>query len=240
MRHLPRAILLDLDDTILDDSSLVHECWRRACESHAGEFAPLDASHVVEAIRRKSKWFWDDPERHRTGRLDLDDARREVVRLALTELGFTDGDLAAGIGDSYARHRESCLEPFPDAVDTLRWLREAGRCLALITNGAGSAQRHKIMRFGLENLFDAILIEGEMGFGKPDEQVYRRALSVLGVRPDEACMVGDNLEWDVAAPQKLGIGGIWIDVRGAGLPADSPVRPDRIVRALSDLRGLEL
>jgi len=39
----------------------------------------------------------------------------------------------------------------------------------------------------------------------------------------------------VAAPQRLGILGVWVDNAGNGLPASSPVRPDRIIRALSDL-----
>jgi putative hydrolase of the HAD superfamily len=49
-------------------------------------------------------------------------------------------------------------------------------------------------------------------------------------------MVGDNLEWDVAAPQRLGIYGIWVDRGGAGIPPGNGVRPDRIVRSLSELR----
>jgi putative hydrolase of the HAD superfamily len=48
-------------------------------------------------------------------------------------------------------------------------------------------------------------------------------------------MVGDNLEWDVAAPQRLGLSAVWIDGPGQGLPTGSPVRPDRIVRAFPDL-----
>jgi putative hydrolase of the HAD superfamily len=48
-------------------------------------------------------------------------------------------------------------------------------------------------------------------------------------------MVGDQLEWEVAAPQRLGIKGIWVDVLGDGLPEASPVRPDRIIRRLSEL-----
>jgi putative hydrolase of the HAD superfamily len=48
-------------------------------------------------------------------------------------------------------------------------------------------------------------------------------------------MVGDNLEWEVAAPQRLGIHAIWHDGYGTGLPPDCPVRPDRIIRRLSEL-----
>lgn len=59
----------------------------------------------------------------------------------------------------------------------------------------------------------------------------------LGVVPAGAWMVGDNLEWDVAAPQRLGIRGIWIDARGTGVPPGHAARPDRIIRRLSDLRN---
>ena len=59
------------------------------------------------------------------------------------------------------------MAPLPDAIDTVRWLRESGRRLALLTNGAAVAQRRKIARFELADLFDAILVEGELGSESP-------------------------------------------------------------------------
>ena len=47
-----------------------------------------------------------------------------------------------------------------------------------------------------------------------------------------------NLEWDVAAPQALGMTGVWIDARGRGVPEHSSVRPDHIIRSLAALRPL--
>ena len=234
----PAAILLDLDDTILNDSGSVDESWRHACASHAHRLAPFDAAVVVEAIKKTSKWYWDDHDRHREGRLRLDAARREVVGLALRDLGVEDLALADGIGDVYSYYRDLGMAPLPDAIETVNWLRESGRRLALLTNGAAAAQRRKIARFEIEGLFDAIFVEGELGFGKPDERVYQRALSALGVAPADAWMVGDNLDFDVAAPQKLGVSGVWIDVRGLGVPEHSTVKPDHIVRSLADLRRL--
>ena len=234
----PSAILLDLDDTILNDSGSVDESWRHACASHADRLAPFDAAVVLAAIRKTSKWYWDDPDRHREGRLRLETARREVVRLALRDLGVDDQALADGIGDAYSHRRDLGMAVLPDAIETVRWLRESGRRLALLTNGAGQAQRKKIERFEIAGLFDAILVEGELGFGKPDERVYRRALKALDVGPADAWMVGDNLEFDVAAPQRLGLSGIWIDVQGRGLPDGSRVKPDYIVRSLVELRSL--
>src|SRR5688572_16890040 len=150
----PLALLLDLDDTILDDSSLVHDSWCDACAGLADRLAPLEVAAVVEAIRNTSRWFWNDPDRHREGRLQLAAARREVVRLALLELGVDDADLAGCIGDAYSHRRDAAMTPLPGAVETVRWLRDSGRRLALLTNGGAAAQRRKITRFELADLFD--------------------------------------------------------------------------------------
>ena len=48
-------------------------------------------------------------------------------------------------------------------------------------------------------------------------------------------MVGDNLEWEVATPQRLGIFSIWVDSAGTGLPDTANVNPDGIIRTLSAL-----
>jgi putative hydrolase of the HAD superfamily len=234
--QLPRAVLLDLDDTILDDSGSISSCWLEACRAHSSRMGTLDPVAVYDAIERVREWYWADPERHRVGRLDLAAARREVAHIALKELGLGDVTLAGQIGDSYHDLRDAGLQPFEDAIDTVEWLRASGCRLALLTNGSAQMQRSKIDRFGLTGLFDLILIEGEVGFGKPDPRVYARALDSLGVAPGDTWMVGDNLEWDVAEPQRQGIHGIWIDARGAGLPHGHSVQPDRIIRRLSDLR----
>jgi putative hydrolase of the HAD superfamily len=143
--------------------------------------------------------------------------------------------LAKQVAVDYTRAREETLCLFPDTIPTLTQLRSAGVELALITNGEAEVQRRKIQRFALADYFSVVLVEGEFGLGKPDERVYLHVLEQLHVAPKDAWMVGDNLEWEVAAPQRLGIKGIWYDVAGNGLPGTSLVRPDRIIRRLSEL-----
>jgi putative hydrolase of the HAD superfamily len=233
--RLPRAVLLDLDDTIVDDSRIIVSCWRDACFAHASSLGGIDPGAVFEEIERVRAWYWADAERHRIGRLRLADSRRDVVRKAVENLGLDRPEVADAIAGHYQAARERGLAPIEGAVETVHWLRARGCRLALLTNGDGAAQRLKIDRFQLGPLFDHILIEGELGFGKPDRRVYELALSKLEVAPEDAWMVGDNLEWDVTAPQRLGIPGIWIDHRGRGVPADLGTPPARIIRRLSEL-----
>ncbi|MCI0438521.1 MAG: HAD family hydrolase [Chloroflexi bacterium] len=209
--------------------------WRAVCEIYAPELGDASAATLHAAIIESRRWFWSDPERSRTGRLDLDAVRRQVALGGLNRLGVDNPALAEEIASVYTAEHEQAIRPFPGALDTLSRLQSGGVRLALVTQGTGAGQRKKIERFGLEKFFDYILIEAEFGAGKPDERVYRHALEQLGVTPSEAWMVGDNLEFDVAGPQKLGICGIWIDHAGKGVPALSKVRPDRIVVSISEL-----
>ena len=104
-----------------------------------------------------------------------------------------------------------------------------------MTNGASAIQRDKIRRFDLAHRFDHIQIEGEFGQGKPELAVYRHALEKLGCDACDAWMVGDNYEWEVVAPQKLGMCGIWYDPFEAGVPAAATARPTRVIKRLGEL-----
>jgi putative hydrolase of the HAD superfamily len=236
VNHLPQALFLDLDDTILADSDPGDDCWLAVYQQFADRLSGISYRNFLAAIHERRNWFWSDFTRGRRGRLDLPTARRQMAAEALQQLGIADGPLAHEMERVYSTQREQRSHLFPGALETLHWLREQGLPLALLTNGAAKAQRKKIERWGLASFFDCIVVEGEFGTGKPDERVYLHALHRLGVQPEETWMVGDNLEWDVAAPQWIGITGIWVDRTGAGVPHTHRVRPHRIIQTLADLR----
>jgi putative hydrolase of the HAD superfamily len=228
-----KALLVDLDDTLLDYSGGVDACWEAACEA-----APkVERAALLAALLDSRQWFWSDPDRHRRERVDMLGAWTKIAARALEACGETDPRTAATIAEIYATRRRAAWRLFPEAAAFLTRLRELRIPLALVTNGDARQQRDKIERHDLARWFDAILIEGEMGYGKPDEQVYREALRRLGVPATDAWMVGDHLEFDVGAPQRLGLRGVWVDRAGVGLPANADVTPHRIVRDLSGMLG---
>lgn len=231
-----RAALFDLDDTLLDYSGAAARCWTETCVAVGGD-AGLDVPALVRELDVARTWFWSDPERHTQERVRMLEAWGKIAARALDAVGAPSAPLAAAMARDFAARRRAAMQLFPDALPCLTGLRARGLVLGLVTNGDAEMQRDKIARFDLRRFFDVVVIEGEFGVGKPDVRVYRHALDVLGVPPAAAWMVGDNLEWDVAAPQRLGLQGVWIDRGGAGIPSGRGHRPDRIVRSLAELEA---
>jgi putative hydrolase of the HAD superfamily len=241
MTDLPRAILIDLDDTILSAFGRAEGQWQRVIADFAAHLDPHPPADVIAAIQAYSKYLWADEARHKHWRHQIGEARRHIVASAFAELTKARGhappppEICDAIADRFNEVQHAELGMFPGAHETLDRLKELGVRLALVTNGAAAPQRAKVRRFALEHRFDHIQIEGEHGFGKPEDAAYAHALKSLGVAAHEAWMVGDNLEWEVVAPQRLGIYAIWYDGYATGLPPGSPIRPDRIIRALPEL-----
>jgi putative hydrolase of the HAD superfamily len=238
MTQLPRAMLIDMDDTILSAYGRPEIAWNKVTAEFAEEFGSTTPQQVAAAVLASARTFWGKAGAE--WRLKLEEARHIVVGdgfAALAAAGHAplSRDLATRLASRFHVYREEAMFVFPGAHDAIDALKAHGVKLALVTNGAAGPQRAKVERFALSHRFDHIQIEGEHGFGKPEERAYLHAMQALGVSASETWMIGDNLEWEVVAPQRLGIYAIWIDVHGDGLPADSTVKPDRIIRALTEL-----
>jgi putative hydrolase of the HAD superfamily len=235
---LPKAILFDMDETLLTNTIPIDAAWHEACEISAKKADNFKPEELEPQIKIAREWYWSDPERHRAGRLNLLRARTEVVMMALEKLGCSDEQAAVAIATDYSSLIDKSLDYFPDAEKTLRQLVKREVKLALLTNGAGEIQQDKINRFGFSWYFPVRLIEGELGFGKPDRRVFKQALKILNVKPPQAWMVGDDLKRDIAGAQQAGIYAIWCDYENKGLPEGSNIKPDKIIGNIAELLSL--
>src|SRR5262245_31657747 len=129
-----RALLVDLDDTLLDYSGGVEACWAEACKAGCAP-SGLDANTLVRAIAEARVWFWSDPDRHRRERVQMQRAWQRIVEHALGQLGFSADGLGAAIAADFAARRREMMRLFPDALRCLTTLRQWGVSLALVTNG---------------------------------------------------------------------------------------------------------
>jgi putative hydrolase of the HAD superfamily len=102
-----------------------------------------------------------------------------------------------------------CVAPDPEALPTLRWLREHGFALGLVTDGTPQTQRTKITTLGLDGLFAVTLIVSEVGLEKSDERLYQQAAEELDA-PAGAVWMVSGLSDDCLAARGAGLGVIFL------------------------------
>lgn len=131
--------------------------------------------------------------------------------------------------ETYA-HLRTRVAPRPSAPVLLDWLRQHNYLVVIATNplfmAEGLAER---MRWGaIPADFSAYAhvthIENSH-FAKPMPHYYEEVLGRLGVASNEAIMVGDDWENDIAAAERAGLNTFWVRPDGAS-PGVSPAQPD--------------
>jgi len=231
-------ILFDLDDTLMAFDIVSNKAWDKAVD----EFIQcnninIEKNIILEKIHKIKKWYWGDPERHKIGRADLINARREIVKLALKDYLNVEVIKLEKLADNYSKIHEGLWYLFDDAEETLIKIKKKNIKLGLVSNGTSENQREKLKRFDIEKYFDFIYIEGEAGYGKPDIRIYEKMLEETKIPCDKIIMVGDNLIWDIEPPQKLGIKAIWINTKGIKTE-EIKIKPNQTIKKISDIMDL--
>jgi len=255
-----KALLFDLDDTLVVDEAVSHETFAHVAAEASSRFGADPARFASDAMSiARELWaagecrpfcrsigisafecLWggftgDSPEL--TALRNWATAYRVEVFARTLELqgkGVND-EAARFLASEFASTRRARQRLMSGARELMVDLA-ATRRLALLTNGAPDLQREKIAASGLESFFQAIAVSGEHGIGKPKPEIFHRLLGELGVSPAEALMVGNSLERDIAGARNAGIRSIWIRVPGSEEQAE--VVPDHTITALSEIPAI--
>ncbi|MBS1713725.1 MAG: HAD family hydrolase [Armatimonadetes bacterium] len=151
--------------------------------------------------------------------------RIQLINESLEALGIKDAELAWKIGDAYGRERDARLKLFPEVMGVLERLH--GRYpLGLITNGPADVQRQEIETLKIGHLFDHVLIEGEMGVGKPHPSVMRKAELAVGCKGREILFVGNSYAHDMLPAIEVGWQTAWIRRPSDVPPSSKTGRPE--------------
>ncbi|WP_455449037.1 HAD family hydrolase [Natrinema thermotolerans] len=181
---MPRAVVFDLDYTLAvprrDRTTILEEA------ATATGAPSLSREAYLEAHRR-----------------NLTSETREPIFEDLLADTDSDADPAA-VATAYRETISDSLEPLPGVEAMLADLRKSYR-VGLLTNGPVRAQRDKLETLGWEDAFDAALVTGELEAGKPDPRAFGAITDELGVAPDEAVYVGDEVEADVRGATEAGM-----------------------------------
>src|SRR6266536_133 len=131
---------------------------------------------------------------------------RELVDLVLDQvapsLGEMDRDNFFEI--AYEHFAEAGVwEPYPEVFDVLEKLQPRFQ-LAVVSNFDGRL-RFILEHLGISKYFAHVFVSSELGADKPDPEIYRRAVKLMKLHPNEVLHVGDDPERDWKAASAAGL-----------------------------------
>jgi HAD superfamily hydrolase (TIGR01549 family) len=192
----PRALVFDLDDTLVD-----HKRWFAAKALAAGG-AVGHFSGDVELFREAAIGLVDEGER-----------RQFIDQLGL-RLGWSAAQHKAYLEAFRAARVDVPI--FADVMQSLDAFRKMGFALALLTDNPPATQRQKLDRVPTFDAFDAIVFSQDTGAEKPDARAFLAVSEALGMPASKLCMIGDNLFRDGFGALRAGYGAAIVLRRAGG------------------------
>ena len=130
-------------------------------------------------------------------------------------------------------------KPYADTESVLKQLSVKGYRLGVIANQSPGTE-DRLLNWGLLKYFDIVLASAEEGISKPDIAIFHRALAAAKCLPDNAVMIGDRLDNDIAPAKKVGMKTVWIKQGLGGLASavNKMEQADYVIENLSELLEL--
>ena len=209
------AVLLDLDDTLVDSTTAMIAAGRAA----AATLWPQAGADLHDAAARR---FRTDPRglfgAYTRGELDFAAMRRARVADLVDHLGLADIDDAhrqfeAAYAPAFAQH----LRAYDDVAGLLAEAGERHWRVGVLTNSGATYTAEKLRLAGLVGRFDVVVTTDDLGYGKPDPRVFAHACALLGSEPADTAYVGDDLEVDARGARAAGLYAVWLS-RAPGSP----------------------
>lgn len=215
-----RALLFDLDETLLDRDASIRAFLARQYARFATDLADVPFAHYQERFLLHDEYGYV--------------AKELVYQRLVTEFQLA-LESARLVEDFYTDSWQSGIL-FAGTVELLQQARQAGYRLAIVTNGSARTQSPKITNTALAHLVDQVLISEVEGVRKPDPEIFRRAADRLGVTPAECVMIGDNPQADIWGAMQVGMRTIWR--QGYLLwPDELAIRSHHTVTTMAELVG---
>jgi len=235
MTFMLKAVIFDLDDTLLWDHKSVKEAFKSTCAIVVEKY-DIDALQLEENVRKHAEelyptyetynfvsnigigtfegmWgeFNDEGEDFKKLRETVPHYRKQAWFNGLKELDIEDEQLAVELAKVFPEERKKHIYLYEETLEVLDALKDNYQLL-MLTNGSPDLQHTKLsLSPELAPYFEHIVISGNFGQGKPSVEIFNYALNLLEVEKDEVVMIGDNPLTDILGASKVGIDSIWIN-----------------------------
>jgi pyrophosphatase PpaX len=180
-----RALLIDLDGTVVDTHELIFQCYDRTMRERYGcqgsrQILQQCAGQHLHDIFTTTLAHFGVP------------ASSEMLAEAIT------------IYREHLRANESAVSCFPGMRECLVQLVQRGQRLAIVTTKPSEAAYRHLRSQELTHLFQVVVAGDQCTNHKPHPEPFLKALELLGVQPAEAAGVGDSVP-DIRSARAAGL-----------------------------------
>lgn len=135
----------------------------------------------------------------------------EVFRELYTNKGIEPSEeLVIHTGQMFRVLSTHHIRLYAGAKELLGQLREKGRRVYLLSNAQRIFTEQELRYLQIENCFDGILISSDYGVKKPDERFFRILLENYRIAPENALMIGNDPDSDIAGAKRVGMDTFYI------------------------------
>jgi putative hydrolase of the HAD superfamily len=180
-----RAIFTDIGGVLLNNG------WDRHKRALAVEKFGLDA----EELNERHHLTFDTYEE---GKITLDQYLNRVIF-------YTSRNFAK---EEFKTFMYGLSEPFEDMIELMKTLKKQHQLhIAVVSNEGRELNDHRIRHFGLNTFVDAFISSSFVHIRKPDEDIFKLALDISQMKPEEVVFIDDRPMF-VQVAGLLGIKGI--------------------------------
>ena len=188
---------------------------------------------------QKFRKIWDPSEHDRTiGKVTLE----EVIEKILKENDCYSENFVKELAGKRIAVKEDCFNHLhTEIIPMFETLKEKGVKVGLISN-CFSEEAKVIRESVLFSYFDAVYLSYEQGVAKPEEEIFRRCMAKLSVKPEECLYVGDGGSYELETARKLGMNAlqaVWYLREGTTQPTGRKKEFRQLERPIEVLRYLE-
>lgn len=223
-----RAILFDIGWTLIYPNPTRKE----AAEKYLLALGYSIPPEVLESANSETAEFYRSHRWKPQAMQDIVQFWQKYYMIYVEHLGIDDPDLPV----AFNNHANKAIRfhLYPETLPVLRELRRRGYLIGAVSNW--STELPEILeKLRLIDYLDSLVVSDQIGYHKPQPEIFRHALNSLVADASEAVHIGDDLEADVEGARRAGIRPIWLDRGGTG-KADQSYR----IQSLEELLSMTL
>lgn len=207
-----KALLFDFDGTLADTNELIFKSFRHV----------LDNNGYNDVSDKIVYGFFGEPLHKTLGRYSKSKSVDELIEEYREFNNF---------------HHDSMIKPFETVSETLKYFKDKGYKLAVVTSKYERLARHGAKCLGIEDYFDIFVTPADTNLHKPDKEPVEFACNKLNIAPKEAIMVGDS-NFDIMSGKSAGAYTAAVNYSLLERDILLNAEPDFFINNLSDLKEI--